>query len=150
MFPETEWALFSGLQHADTRARSISLDTLIRRYWRPIYLFIRQHGFGKAEAEAEDLTQDFFALWLAKDNFAKADSAKGRFRDLLQASLRRFLANAARAKHAQKRMPPRGLVSIQEMEESDGRLISISMQRSGPRARSAPICTEWVRRSPAC
>lgn len=121
MFPKTDWALFGGLQQADTRVKIASLDALIRRYWQPVFLFIRQHGFDAAESE--DLTQDFFALWLAKDNFAKADSAKGRFRGLVQASLRRFLANVARAKHAQRRRPPGGLVSIQELNQSEGPVV---------------------------
>jgi len=37
-----------------------------------VFLFVRQHGF--ESADAEDLTQKFFAAWLAKDTFAKADS----------------------------------------------------------------------------
>ena len=121
MFPTTDWGLFTDIRQADTPARRLALDTLGRRYWRPVFLFIRQHGFGVSDAE--DLTQEFFALWLAKDYFAKPDAAKGRFRDLLQASLRRFLANAVRAKQAKRRMPTHGFVSIQELAEAEGPLI---------------------------
>jgi DNA-directed RNA polymerase specialized sigma24 family protein len=121
MFPTTDWGLFAGIRQVDTPARSLALDALVRRYWRPVFLFIRQHSFGVADAE--DLTQEFFALWLAKDNFAKPDSAKGRFRDLLQASLRRFISNVVRTRQAKRRMPTHGFVSIQELAEAEGPII---------------------------
>ena len=124
MFPTTHWGLFEDIREGETPARHVALETLATRYWRPVFLFIRQHDF--STVDAEDLTQEFFALWLAKDNFAKPDAAKGRFRDFLQASLRRFLTNAVRAKHAKRRMPTRGFVSIQALADAEGPAIEPS------------------------
>lgn len=95
MFPTTDWGLFESVRGADSPTRMFALETPASRYWRPVFLFIRQHG--SETTDAEDLTQEFIATWLAKDTFAKADSGRGRFQSLLQSSLKRFLSNAARA-----------------------------------------------------
>ena len=121
MFPSTDWGLFESVRGRDTAARNCALEVLATRYWRPVFLFIRQHGCDTADAE--DLAQEFFATWLAKDTFAKADSVKGRFRCLLQASIKRFLANAARDRRAKRRMPSRGFLSIQGLAEADGPVV---------------------------
>ena len=121
MFPSTDWGLFESVRGRDTAARNCALEVLATRYWRPVFLFIRQHGCDTADAE--DLAQEFFAIWLAKDTFSKADSVKVRFRCLLQASIKRFLANAARDRQAKRRMPSRGFLSIQELAEADGLIV---------------------------
>ena len=63
MFPTTHWGLFDDIREGETPARHVALETLATRYWRPVFLFIRQHDF--STVDAEDLTQEFFALWLA-------------------------------------------------------------------------------------
>jgi DNA-directed RNA polymerase specialized sigma24 family protein len=83
----------------------------------PVYCYLRRRGCG--EEDAKDLVQDFFAACLRSDFFAQADPARGRFRNFLLSSLQHFLANAQRAAHAQKRRPPKGLVSLQELAGSD-------------------------------
>lgn len=121
MFPTTDWGLFDCVRGADPSGRSFALESLALRYWQPVFLFIRQNGF--AANDAEDLTQEFFATWLAKDNFAKPDSTKGRFRHLLQVSLRRFLSNARRTRHARRRKPTQGFVSLNELVDAKGPVV---------------------------
>jgi RNA polymerase sigma-70 factor (ECF subfamily) len=53
--------------------------------------------------EAEDLTQEFFARFLAKDYLASVDQRKGQFRSFLLASLKHFLANEWDKSQRQKR-----------------------------------------------
>ena len=78
-----------------------ALETLCRTYWGPIYAYIRQRGY--PEADAQDLTQEFFAWVLKRNWLGVADPQRGRFRCFLQVSLNRFLANAWDKSQAQKR-----------------------------------------------
>ena len=67
------------------------LDALCRRYWYPLYAFIRRRGHDPASAE--DLVEDFFAALLEKDGLSSDPGAKGRFRSFLMAACCHFLAN---------------------------------------------------------
>jgi DNA-directed RNA polymerase specialized sigma24 family protein len=78
-----------------------ALETLCRRYWYPLYAYVRHQGFGPQDAE--DLTQDFFAVFLEKGYLDRADPGRGRFRTFLLASIRNFLRNARDRLAAQKR-----------------------------------------------
>jgi DNA-directed RNA polymerase specialized sigma24 family protein len=60
-------------------------------YWPPIYSFIRRRGY--APADAQDLTQSFFAFVLRTKAYARADPLHGKFRSFLLASLKNFLAD---------------------------------------------------------
>ncbi|MHC4250346.1 MAG: RNA polymerase sigma factor [Planctomycetota bacterium] len=71
------------------------LGLLIERYWRPVYSFIRQ--FGNSHEDAKDLTQGFFTDFVDRDIVSHADRTRGRFRNFLIASVKRFLAMRYRA-----------------------------------------------------
>ena len=58
-FTTTHWSVVLEAQ-GDSPAAQEALEKLRRTYWRPIYGFLQRQGFGPAEAE--DLTQDFFAI----------------------------------------------------------------------------------------
>jgi RNA polymerase sigma-70 factor (ECF subfamily) len=83
-----------------THARN-ALEKLCRAYWFPIYAFVRRQGRGPHDAQ--DLTQEFFARLLEKNQIADADRNRGRFRSFLLASLKHFLANEWHKARAQKR-----------------------------------------------
>ena len=90
-FSTTHWSLVvQAGDLADPAARS-ALETLCRRYWFPLYAFVRREGYGIHDSQ--DLTQAFFARFLEKDYLHQADPSRGRFRSFLLASLRHFLAN---------------------------------------------------------
>lgn len=116
-FPATHWSQLAALRAGVGAERTAILNFLIQRYWKPVYCYLRRSGCG--EEEAKDLVQDFFAFSLQRDFFDQADPARGRFRSFLLGSLQHFLANARRAAHAQKRRPPQGLVSLEELAGSD-------------------------------
>lgn len=80
---------------------SAALESLCRAYWYPLYVFVRRQGH-KA-ADAEDLTQGFFELFLAKHYLKDVDHDKGRFRSFLLASLKHFLANEWKKANRQRR-----------------------------------------------
>jgi RNA polymerase sigma-70 factor (ECF subfamily) len=83
---------------------------LCEDYWFPLYAFVRRSGYDAADAE--DLTQEFFARLLEKQYLAAADRHRGKFRCFLLASLKHFLANEWHRAHAQKRGGRQGVISI--------------------------------------
>jgi RNA polymerase sigma-70 factor (ECF subfamily) len=109
VFP-TDWGLFADLRGGSSRARRAALDILARRYWKPVYAFLRHTGHD--QEAAKDLTQAFFADWIENDVFSRADASKGRFRAFMRSCLKRFVTNQRRAADAQKRKPAAGLLSL--------------------------------------
>jgi RNA polymerase sigma-70 factor (ECF subfamily) len=100
-FATTHWSAVLAAGRSDsTRARQ-ALDELCRVYWKPLHAFVRRQGHGADEAQ--DLTQAFFADLLARQDLARVDPARGRFRSFLLASLTHFLANEWDKARAQKR-----------------------------------------------
>lgn len=85
----------------DSAQRRTALEELCRAYWLPIYGYLRRRQH--APADAEDLTQSFFAHLLASDFLERADPAKGRFRGYLVGALRHFLGTHFERAGAQKR-----------------------------------------------
>ena len=57
-FPSTRWTIVCAARGQSREARQ-ALDELCRLYWPAVYGFIRRKG--RAPADAEDLTQGFFA-----------------------------------------------------------------------------------------
>ena len=66
-------------------------NELCKTYWFPLYAYLRRHGHTKEDAE--DLTQAFFARFLAKNFLEGLSAERGRFLVFLLASLKHFLAN---------------------------------------------------------
>jgi DNA-directed RNA polymerase specialized sigma24 family protein len=99
VFQTTHWSVV--LQAAGGESSSAALESLCRAYWYPLYAFVRRQGHDAADAE--DLTQGFFELFLAKRYLDDVDRDKGRFRSFLLASLKHFLANEWKKAGRQKR-----------------------------------------------
>jgi RNA polymerase sigma factor (sigma-70 family) len=109
-FPSTQWTAVVRAGCGSGSEAGRALTRLCEDYWFPLYSFVRRSGFGAAEAE--DLTQEFFARLLEKQYLAVADPQRGKFRSFLLASLKHFLANEWHRAHAQKRGGPRGVTAI--------------------------------------
>src|SRR5438046_3345746 len=60
-------------------------------YWPPIYSFVRRRGY--APADAQYLTQSFFAFCLRTKAYARPDPLRGKFRSFLLASVKNFLSD---------------------------------------------------------
>lgn len=88
----------------------VALEELCRTYWYPLYAYVRHRGH--SPADAEDLTQAFFARFLEKNYLASLDSNRGRFRAFLLASLKHFLANEWDRSQRQKRGGGATLLSL--------------------------------------
>lgn len=88
-------------QDKSSPAAAEALEKLCRSYWYPLYAFARRSG--RSPADAEDLTQGFFARLLEKDYLQSAAQELGRFRTFLLVALKRFMANEWDRQHAQRR-----------------------------------------------
>ena len=62
-----------------------------KRIGRRIYSFIRRRGY--SPADAQDLTQSFFAFFLRTKAYARTDRLHGKFRSFLLSSVKNFLAD---------------------------------------------------------
>lgn len=100
-FATTRWSLIAAVGETSTAESRDALASLCETYWYPLYAYVRRKG--RQPAEAQDLTQAFFAELLEKDRFRLADQQRGRFRSFLLASLNNFIANQWRHDNAQKR-----------------------------------------------
>jgi RNA polymerase sigma factor (sigma-70 family) len=117
-FRTTHWTVVLNAGHTDERQRSNALEELCRTYWYPVYAFVRREGF--AAADAQDLTQGFFAHLLERQTFETADPERGRFRSFLLGALKRFLGYERRKQLTLKRGGQAMVVPIDE-EESEER-----------------------------
>lgn len=98
VFQTTHWSIVLQAASGDSAA---ALERLCRAYWYPLYAFVRRQGHNAHDAQ--DLTQGFFELFLAKHYLKDVDRDKGRFRSFLLASLKHFLANEWKKANRQKR-----------------------------------------------
>jgi RNA polymerase sigma factor (sigma-70 family) len=87
----THWSVVLSARSEDTALRLEALETLCRIYWHPLYCYARRCG--STPEDAQDLTQAFFAAFLEKEQVARADPERGRFRTFLLTSFRNFLTN---------------------------------------------------------
>ena len=100
-FATTHWSVVLAAREGDTPQAAKALETLCRAYWHPLYGYVRRCG--ESPADAQDLTQAFFAQFLARGSLRAATPERGRFRWFLLASLKHFLANERERARAQKR-----------------------------------------------
>ena len=87
----THWSMVSDFalqQSAPDRAEA-AFARLCQDYWAPLYRFVLYLGY--TTAEAQDLTQGFFAYLCEKKSFPTPDREKGRFRSFLLLLLKRYL-----------------------------------------------------------
>ena len=90
MFPATQWTVVLAAGGTPSPEAAAALERLCSAYWYPLYAFVRQSGH--SPADAQDLTQEFFARLLEHHWIARADRQRGRFRTFLLMALKRFLA----------------------------------------------------------
>jgi RNA polymerase sigma factor (sigma-70 family) len=101
-FPETRYSVLLAARSPDPEERRQAFAALAEAYWRPAYKYARLR-FGLLPADAEDLTQGFFAEALQKAYFERFDPARARFRTYLRTCLDGFASKARASARAQKR-----------------------------------------------
>ena len=112
-FATTHWSVVLTAGRDDPAGAAAALEQLCRKYWFPIYAFVRRRG--SSQQEAEDLTQGFFAHLLEMETLKKADRGKGKFRTFLLAALTKFLSNEWDKRRTLKRGGRNQILSLDEM-----------------------------------
>ncbi|MBW8782696.1 MAG: sigma-70 family RNA polymerase sigma factor [Verrucomicrobia bacterium] len=100
-FATTQWSMIVAARCGPASEADAALESFCRAYWYPLYAYVRRSGH--AQADAQDLTQAFFARLLEKDWLSEALPERGRFRSFLLMALKRFLAKEWRRGAARKR-----------------------------------------------
>jgi RNA polymerase sigma-70 factor (ECF subfamily) len=101
-FPETAQDLLSGLRAPAGEGFRAALTSLCRRYWKPVYLYVRI-AWAKTNEDAKDLTQAYFLWLLESESLQKFDATRGSFRGFLKGTLRSFVGHQEAALGALKR-----------------------------------------------
>ena len=91
-FPATRHSVVRGISDPNPDARREAYEALVRSYWRPVYSYIRLR-WHRDPADAQDLTQEFFARAFEREYLARYDSSRARFRTFVRTCLDAFLAN---------------------------------------------------------
>lgn len=100
-FLTTHWSVVLSAREQPSEQSEAALETLCRTYWHPLYAFARRRGH--SPADAQDLTQEFFARLLQKDYLRPVAREKGKFRTFLLVMFTRFLADERDKAQTQKR-----------------------------------------------
>jgi RNA polymerase sigma-70 factor (ECF subfamily) len=136
-FPETHWSQLLELRNPAHPRHAEHLDGLVQQYWKPAYLYLRAIRAMSAE-DAEDLTQQFFAMLLARRAFDKLDPERGSFRGFLKTALRRFAVSSDRKEAARE---PRDGAKLFRFEEAE----ALWKQQDPRVSPEAAFDREWAR-----
>ena len=112
-FSPTRWSLISAARSGDPPRATQALESLCQAYWYPLYAYVRR--LGHPHEDAADLTQGFFAQFMEKEMFTRADPERGRLRNFLLTAIQRFLRDDWRKQQRQKRGGGVALLSIDEV-----------------------------------
>src|SRR6185369_5234403 len=92
-FPETRWSQLLELRDPAHPRYAEHLDRLAQQYWKPVYHYAK----ALRRADAEDVTQQFFAMLLARRDLENLSPDRGSFRGFLKTALKHFVLSADRA-----------------------------------------------------
>jgi RNA polymerase sigma-70 factor (ECF subfamily) len=116
-FATTHWSVVLAARDGESTTSRKALERLCCLYWPPIYAFLRREGH--RPADAEDLTQAFFAHLFEKSFLAHLQHQEGRFRSFLLTFLKHFLSDQRDKADAQKRGGGKALLSLDQMAEEE-------------------------------
>lgn len=98
-FPDTQWSLLANLGEKTVPERVEVLRWFAHQYWKPVRAYIRSLR-REAVQEADDLTQQFFAMLLERKDLDELAPERGTVRGFLKVALRHFLAKNDRSARA--------------------------------------------------
>lgn len=109
-FATTRWSVVVSAGHESSPDSQQALAILCELYWIPLYGYVRRRV--GSVAEANDVTQAFFAELLEKNFVGDADPRRGKFRAFLLTSLKHFLSKRWASQKALKRGGGQTLISL--------------------------------------
>jgi RNA polymerase sigma factor (sigma-70 family) len=113
-FNNTHWSIIWAAKAQDTVVAQKARERLCETYWQPVYHFLRRQG--RQPADAQDLTQEFFAQFLARNWLDHLEDQRGKFRCFLLTFLKHFLSDQRDRANAQKRGGGKQIISIDAIE----------------------------------
>ena len=116
MFATTRWSVVVSAGRESSPDSRRALESLCETYWYPLYAYVRRRV--PDVAEAQDLTQAFFAELLEKNYVAAATPQRGRFRSFLLTAFKHFLSKQWEKGKAQKRGGGQTRISL-DFESAD-------------------------------
>ena len=128
-FDTTRWSVIVRAASDNDAEAQLALALLCEAYWYPVYAYVRRQG--SSQADAEDLTQAYFARFLEKQVVREVRPGNGRFRAFLLVSVRNFLHNQRDRERSLKRGGGRRLLSL-DAEMAEQRLRSLPADRETP------------------
>jgi RNA polymerase sigma-70 factor (ECF subfamily) len=138
-FDTTSWSLILRASSGDEGDARLALAILCEHYWYPVYAYVRRQG--ESVADAEDLTQGYFARFLEKGVVRDAKRDQGRFRAFLLGSVRHFVSNERDRARALKRGGGKRLVSL-DAELAEKRL---ALEPADPETPETQFERSWAR-----
>jgi RNA polymerase sigma factor (sigma-70 family) len=102
IFPATRHSILAAVQSDNSLEKARALDVITAAYWKPVYKHLRLR-WNLNSADAQDLTQEFFARLIEKGFLDSYDSTKGRLRTFLRTSVDRLYWKQSRDAHRAKR-----------------------------------------------
>lgn len=117
VFSTTHWSVVISAGNRESPPAAAALEQLCRIYWYPLYAFVRREGY--SPADAEDLTQAFFARLLEKHYLGQVEPKKGKFRSFLLAALRHFLSDQRDRDRAVKRGGSASHISLDAVDAEE-------------------------------
>lgn len=129
-FPRTNWTLVMAVADGSPDEARQALEEICRRYWKPIYVFLRKSG--RTQHQAEDLTQGFFQRILKSDALKQARAERGKLRSFLLANLKRHLCAESSHQDALKRGGGVSHVSIDISSDDTTVLEKILIENADP------------------
>jgi len=112
-FPLTRWSVVVQAQADDAGAEK-ALSELCETYWFPLYVYARR--VGNSPADAEDLTQAFFAKLIEKGYIGQVDRERGKLRTFLLTSMKNFLSDEWDKTQALKRGGGHSFIAIDQVD----------------------------------
>jgi RNA polymerase sigma-70 factor (ECF subfamily) len=119
-FPATRWTIVTAAQGEGAQAER-ALNELCALYWLPVYSFVRRKGH--PPADAEDLTQGFFADLLARGSLNTVGEEKGRLRTFLLKAVTRHMSHEYDRATAAKRGGGAPVLSL-DIERAEGMFVA--------------------------
>jgi RNA polymerase sigma-70 factor (ECF subfamily) len=108
-FVTTQWTRVLEARGDSPEAKA-ALSDLCGAYYAPVMDYIQHHA--PDEHSARDLTQEFFARFLAKHGIDAVNPQRGRFRSYLLGAVKNFLSDVSKHDHRLKRGAGRSMEHI--------------------------------------
>lgn len=123
-FTTTHWSVVLAAQGGNSPQSQAALETLCQTYWPPLFAYLRRANY--PDADAQDLTQAFFARLLERDYLSRLQHQQGKFRSFLLTFLKHFLQEEWSRAQMKKRGGDRIFISLDSFTDEQRRPLEVA------------------------